>query len=757
MHIALLGGPAVAKIEGIIRNNFDNVEISSFSSIQSLISETQLRNMELDRLIILQDGMVFDNSLAYTLTSFNQYLSTHYPSMRIITLTQNEQLRSMLMKVFISPLHVHMDSTHLKPRIVVDIAKEDPSDLRRLYCNNEGLVKSEVETVSLDTGAPVQDTQSEQVSEEQGSQDGASANQPPKKKGLFGFMNKTPKKDKKGKKEPAKREAIGQGINTDVEEIIPDNNKPAEPQMDLGDVTEFMGGTPASGVIDSDDFGDSFGDNNDTGDIEVWNGGNGNNASLWGVGEVNKTTEQPNIVVDIKKDVPPSVSEGTEVLKYKYKPTPMNVVDEKKSNSSILNDLDDFDDVAVEKPSSKSNIVVDMKKNEAPEVSSAPVSVNIDKPVEPKKPVVSTKKVAESVVKVETTPVVNEVKEPAKVDIIKDSSEEPKVLIVDEPVVPVVEETNAIDVNADTEDKKKRLQEISERTTNVKLDTNIGNLGTAQVDIKSSDLDTVDTGLAPDFDNLEDLTKQYEDSKTKVVKEYIPLSTGANKGGFAKIVLVTGDRRSGVTSSALYLAEYYASQGKSTLLVDFDKNRNGMLSYLPLYDILQCQEQVYNGLIHVTNVKSLNSMVYHYTPKGYDCLLALYDAEVADENISTVQKILSTQRIYDVIIIDCPIENLYLTDSVICFSDVLICIPSDYPGMVNTIQALSLASNDDTTMTYLYSNSRYLVTRGNSQSVFNKNMAAVAELFGLAKSDFDWSKIKVLSSTRNLASKVMEI
>ena len=46
MHIALLGGPAVSKIEGIIRNNFDNVEISSFSSIQSLISETQLRNME---------------------------------------------------------------------------------------------------------------------------------------------------------------------------------------------------------------------------------------------------------------------------------------------------------------------------------------------------------------------------------------------------------------------------------------------------------------------------------------------------------------------------------------------------------------------------------------------------------------------------------------------------------------------------------------------------------------------------------------
>jgi hypothetical protein len=74
-------------------------------------------------------------------------------------------------------------------------------------------------------------------------------------------MNKTPKQNnKKGKKEPAKREAIGQGINTDVEERIPNDSKPSEPQMDLGDVSEFVGGGPVSGVVDSDDFGDDFGD-----------------------------------------------------------------------------------------------------------------------------------------------------------------------------------------------------------------------------------------------------------------------------------------------------------------------------------------------------------------------------------------------------------------------------------------------------------------------------------------------------------------
>ena len=745
MHIALLGGPAVSKIEGIIRNNFDNVEISSFSSIQSLISETQLRNMELDRLIILQDGMVFDNSLAYTLTSFNQYLSTHYPSMRIITLTQNEQLRSMLMKVFISPLHVHMDSTHLKPRIVVDIAKEDPSDLRRLYCNDEGLVKTEVETVSLDEPAPVESTDATLVEGQQGQ-----TTPEKKKKGLFGFMNKTPKQNnKKGKKEPAKREAIGQGINTDVEERIPDDSKPPEPQMDLGDVSEFVGGGTVSGVADSDDFGDDFGD---TGDIEVWNGGNSGNPSLWGVGEVPQSTEQKEVVVDIHKDEPPAISDETEVLKYKPAVSSLQKEEPKKDTSALLDDSDDFDSF-----SNMSNIS-DMFETSEPKVESKeevkkesiPVSVDIKKDIKPEKVVEPSKSV-------EPPKPVNIVTEPVVLKEFKMTPEEQKVLIVEEPVAPVKEEVNTLDVNADTEDKKKRLQEITERATNVQLDTDIQSVGTSTVDVTPTTMDTVDTVSSPDFENLEDLTKQYEDSKTKTKIEYIPLSTGASKGGFAKIVMVTGDRRSGVTSSALYLAEYYASQGKSTLLVDFDKNRNGMLSYLPLYDILQCQEQVYNGLLHVTNVKSLNSMVYRHTAKGYDCLLALYDAEVTDNHISTVQKILSTQRLYEVVIIDCPIEDLYLTDSVICFSDILICIPSDYPGMVNTIQALSLASNDDTVMTYLYSNSRYLVTRGNSQSVFNKNMAAVAELFGLAKSDFDWSKIKVLSSTRNLAAKVAEI
>ena len=220
--------------------------------------------------------------------------------------------------------------------------------------------------------------------------------------------------------------------------------------------------------------------------------------------------------------------------------------------------------------------------------------------------------------------------------------------------------------------------------------------------------------------DLEDLMQDYEESNVKVVEKVKVIEKVIENGGQrnfrnkngVRVVIVTGDRRVGATKLSMNLANIFSKQEK-TLLVDLDRYRKGSISYMGIYDLIDEPEHIQNGLTHLKSIKMLPNVTYLYPRGGFYCLLSMYGEEVTDEQVDRIQKILYSQREYQTVVIDCPIENLYLLSDLLYTSTVLVCIEDDKVGIINSILSLN-AAVEDKYMPALYNNSMVVVARGSN-------------------------------------------
>ena len=56
MKLVLIGGKSSLKVESVIRQNLDNVDISIYPSIVSFVDTASIRTMVIDRFILLPDA-----------------------------------------------------------------------------------------------------------------------------------------------------------------------------------------------------------------------------------------------------------------------------------------------------------------------------------------------------------------------------------------------------------------------------------------------------------------------------------------------------------------------------------------------------------------------------------------------------------------------------------------------------------------------------------------------------------------------------
>lgn len=306
------------------------------------------------------------------------------------------------------------------------------------------------------------------------------------------------------------------------------------------------------------------------------------------------------------------------------------------------------------------------------------------------------------------------------------------------------ESGNGQSVSVDYEERKQRLSQIADISHLPKIDrsplppTSFSPLPSEPI---------ADAPLGDDLPievvaDLEAKVAEYKKNANTVIVEKI-VTTGRRSRSMVKFIIVSGDRRSGVTSTALSLAKIYAKT-ETVLFVDMDLKRKGSLLYLGLNGVLNQPPQVQEGLSRLRTLPLLSSLTYPYLKGGFDCLLSVYGSVFEEEQLRGIENLLSAQRQYQTVVVDCPLENLHLMEDMLPYADILICLETDLPSTMSTILTLAEVFETDKLQIYLRNNSKYYLPKTSDSTKHYANLKFISDLFDLNGTETDWTSIPLI-------------
>lgn len=187
-------------------------------------------------------------------------------------------------------------------------------------------------------------------------------------------------------------------------------------------------------------------------------------------------------------------------------------------------------------------------------------------------------------------------------------------------------------------------------------------------------------------------------------KQYMTLK-GVYSGRIKKTIIVTGDRGSGVTSTALSLAKIF-SEKVPVLYVDFDTDNHGLLNYINYEEFRNYENTHMSGVKLCKNLNTFNSCVIHFD-NNFDILSTDFSCEVTDNEIEAARGVVSeVSTDYGVVIVDCPVSKLHLISDLVLMGNTILCVEESKRGFMNM-----LCRMEDSPLSLRYK--RTIVSRGN--------------------------------------------
>jgi len=280
------------------------------------------------------------------------------------------------------------------------------------------------------------------------------------------------------------------------------------------------------------------------------------------------------------------------------------------------------------------------------------------------------------------------------------------------------------------------------------------NVGVVRAPRSNKDnIQTVDDNveLLKDLDSLE---KVYHDKNVKIVERIVEKIITVDSGKKSKTrdrlnVIVTGDRKTGVTRTALNLASVYSSMGK-TLFVDLDIKRRGSVVYLGIDNLVEEGEHIQNGLNNARSLKVLPNVCYKSDKHDFSCLVSMYGFELDADTISKVQSLLIAQKHFEFVVIDCPLEYLPLLDNILHSSALLVCCENTQLSIINTVISLDEAVEGSKLPALLVTKGSFLVTRGSRDGGFSVLLKGVSGMFNLDEREINWCNMNIAGDESNL-------
>ena len=221
-------------------------------------------------------------------------------------------------------------------------------------------------------------------------------------------------------------------------------------------------------------------------------------------------------------------------------------------------------------------------------------------------------------------------------------------------------------------------------------------------------------------------------------------------------LLVTGDRRSGVTTTALSFANIFGSQMK-TLYVDLDTETHASVIRLGITDIIDQDDSIQEGLKNLRNPRGLKHLVYWGNNK-FGSLITNFNTEISDEEITRATNAIAVQQDFNLVVIDCPFSKLHLLDDILPLSDVIICMDGTAQGVINTMGLLADLTDvgiSKKVQNMMFRSARILITgAGMKPKEVKENMEFVNDIFKLTDEAIPWINAPVMGYMDNFVKAV---
>lgn len=202
----------------------------------------------------------------------------------------------------------------------------------------------------------------------------------------------------------------------------------------------------------------------------------------------------------------------------------------------------------------------------------------------------------------------------------------------------------------------------------------LGNFGRSHADTGFLDEDDV-----PEDDGYEQ--PGYSDRSYEVMEEPVKkekpadqeVPEGLDMSRMTKVILVTGERGTGVTTTIVDSVYHLYKKGESVLIIDADYVRNGILSFIDAEDFYAKGNE--------DGIDTLNP----YVEEECDIISNGYGSQLSKSSISNVVSNSDIQSNYDRIVIDCPLDCLnVITERVVRGNTVLVLTKGDRGALVST-------------------------------------------------------------------------
>lgn len=675
MKIVILGTTSTTDIKNIIVERQVNSEVNVYSSISDFIKDASLHvssATKIDRFIILQSA--FENlqmeELSMTLNSFNDYLSAYYPSSKLITVLQDDDMLQIASNSLISENMLNLKLYPLLVSQVVKVSSLSLDELRKIYAIPVKVtLNTEVLEDVINSSDEVQDVDIQKKENEHKS----------KKRGIFHKLKQ--KKQKRNKsvdieKKEILMNPIGQLTNEaiDINKIIQDSNNVSQ----LND--EYKQ------------------DNNNIicNDINVYNS------------DIKQLNENENIINDDIEYFNDDIKRIDNNLDdfYMVKHVDYNNKHVNSDNNIFYNDNKHANYDNEHLNNNNNNIFnndINQSENDIKNIDSN----------------------------------------------VKNNSSDSKDLI------------NNIRQQSlsDSKNIKSTLENLDKFTDDIKRDNEIMEINISENTEDTFCLDDIEKVEVEsnnnDLGDISDILEKFNEvNKPKIIEKIINISDKKTYRNGVRTIIVTGDRRSGITTTSLELAKHFNKEGR-TLYVDFDIKNRGFLSYINIADLLNEEEIIYDGLKYLNKTKNLTNLSYK-TKLGFESLVSLYGTEIGFEQIKTIQSILSIQNYYETVIVDCPIDYINYLEELSLNSEIVICCDNTITGRINIVLALSdIKSN---IVSSSMSRGKYIITKG-SENDFINHMNYIKEIFNLEDENiseygfersYDWTSLSLINISNGI-------
>ena len=278
------------------------------------------------------------------------------------------------------------------------------------------------------------------------------------------------------------------------------------------------------------------------------------------------------------------------------------------------------------------------------------------------------------------------------------------------------------------------------------VDLDLGDL-TVDTDVNNPIIRGNMNGITEEVDEEADTLGEYEGEYrtsgdqpkvvTKVVTKEIVRHIGGTvnttlngilNGKLNKTIVVTGDRGSGVTVTAYSLAREFAKK-VPVLYVDFDIERKGILSYIDYETFAAYDTTMREGVKRCRDTSVFQNYIVQYDT-NIDILTSDYSCECNDSDISKAQEVVAENAMsYSVVIIDCPMDKLYLIPDLILTGNTVLCMECSKRGVMNMLCGLENSSLELRYKRTIAMRGTLLVTKLNSRVSSSKVLSYANSIF----------------------------